>query len=147
MADYQHVLIAVDFSSACQKVLDKGIDIANKYHSKITLAHIVEYLPPLDFANEPITTPDWVMNEEALVKNAETSMKKLVEDNQLSDANTTVLVGTPKNEIVRLAEELATDLIVIGSHGRHGISRLLGSTAYPVLHHAKCDVLAIRIQD
>lgn len=147
MADYQHVLIAVDFSRTCQKVLEKGIDIARKNHSKITLAHIVEYLPPLDFANEPIATPDWVLNEEALVKNAETSMKKLQEENGLSDADCLVLSGTPKNELVRLAEELPADLIVIGSHGRHGIGRLLGSTAYPVLHHAKCDVLSVRIQD
>ena len=41
----------------------------------------------------------------------------------------------------------AVDLIVVGSHGRHGLALLLGSTADAVLHHAKCDVMAVRLQD
>ncbi len=55
--------------------------------------------------------------------------------------------GVPGQEIVRLAEQEQIDLIIVGSHGRHGLALLLGSTASNVLHHAKCDVLAIRLQD
>ncbi|MDN5937003.1 MAG: universal stress protein, partial [Nitrosospira sp.] len=55
--------------------------------------------------------------------------------------------GVPEREIVRIAEEERVDLIVVGSHGRHGLALLLGSTANSVLHHAKCDVMAIRLQD
>ena len=47
---------------------------------------------------------------------------------------------------VGIAEEHAVDLIVIGSHGRHGLQRILGSTASGVLHTATCDVLAVRIR-
>jgi len=50
-------------------------------------------------------------------------------------------------EITRYADDKQADLIVIGSHGRHGLQRLLGSTATPVLHNAKCDVLAVRIKE
>ncbi len=49
-----------------------------------------------------------------------------------------------KREIVRFAKERRIDLIVVVSHGRHGISALLGSTADGVLHTASCDVLAVR---
>lgn len=56
-------------------------------------------------------------------------------------------MGSPKLEIVRVAEERQVDLIVVGSHGRHGLALLLGSTANGVLHHAKCDVLAVRLAD
>jgi universal stress protein A len=56
-------------------------------------------------------------------------------------------MGSPKLEIVRVAEENNVDLIIVGSHGKHGIALLLGSTANGVLHHAKCDVLAVRIYD
>jgi len=55
--------------------------------------------------------------------------------------------GAPKQEIVQLAEREQVDLIVVGSHGRHGLSLLLGSTANSVLHYAKCDVMAIRLLD
>jgi nucleotide-binding universal stress UspA family protein len=55
--------------------------------------------------------------------------------------------GSTRREILRLAKELDTNLIVIGSHGREGIQRLLGSTANAVLHGAPCDVLAVRIKD
>ena len=55
--------------------------------------------------------------------------------------------GNPVHDIVRMAEEQQIDLIIIGSHGRHGIRRLLGSTANGVLHHATCDVLAVRLTE
>ena len=56
-------------------------------------------------------------------------------------------MGSTKLEIVATAEEQHVDLIVLGSHGRHGLALLLGSTANGVLHHAKCDVLAVRLKD
>ena len=55
--------------------------------------------------------------------------------------------GVPGQEIVRIAEQEQVDLIIVGSHGRHGLALLLGSTANSVLHHATCDVMAIRLQD
>jgi universal stress protein A len=57
------------------------------------------------------------------------------------------VVGSPKTEILGLAEEKSTDLIVVGSHGRHGLGVLLGSTATSLLNHARCDILAVRLTD
>ena len=56
-----------------------------------------------------------------------------------------IVLGRPETEIHNVAEELDADVIVIGSHGRHGLALLLGSTANSVLHGAKCDVLAVRV--
>jgi universal stress protein A len=56
------------------------------------------------------------------------------------------VVGRPETEIHHVAEEIGADLVVVGSHGRHGLSLLMGSTANGVLHGAKCDVLAVRVQ-
>jgi universal stress protein A len=64
----------------------------------------------------------------------------------VADAGQHVAQGSTKNEITRLALELQADLIVMGSHGRHGLALLLGSTANAVLHAAPCDVLAIRVK-
>lgn len=55
--------------------------------------------------------------------------------------------GNPKQEITHIAVRGNVDLIVVGSHGRHGLALLLGSTANAVLHYAKCDVIAVRLQD
>jgi universal stress protein A len=56
-----------------------------------------------------------------------------------------VELGATKFEIARVAKENTFDLIVVGSHGRHGVALLLGSTANAVLHGAPCDVLAVRV--
>ncbi|MCV6604433.1 MAG: universal stress protein, partial [Porticoccaceae bacterium] len=53
----------------------------------------------------------------------------------------------PAHELHRYAEENQVDLIVVGSHGRHGLALLLGSTANGVIHGAGCDVLAVRIRE
>ena len=76
--------------------------------------------------------------------------------NQIRRLSTTRLVfpsnrwmvwGVPKQEIVQIAVQENIDLIVVGSHGRHGLALLLGSTANSILHYAKCDVMAVRLKD
>lgn len=52
--------------------------------------------------------------------------------------------GSIKKEILRVAQERQIDLIIIGSHGKHGLGRLLGSTANAIVHGAQCDVLIVR---
>ncbi|MCY1401873.1 Universal stress protein family protein [compost metagenome] len=64
---------------------------------------------------------------------------------ELSGANAHLTYGQPRQEIHNLAKEDGCDLIVVGSHGRHGLALLLGSTANDVLHGAPCDVLAVRL--
>jgi len=56
-----------------------------------------------------------------------------------------VIIGQPAQEMHRFANDNHVDLIVVGSHGRHGISLILGSTATGVLHGSHCDVLAVRV--
>jgi universal stress protein A len=56
-----------------------------------------------------------------------------------------LIFGRPESEIQRTADEFGADVIVVGSHGRHGLALLLGSTANGVLHGATCDVLAVRV--
>jgi universal stress protein A len=56
-----------------------------------------------------------------------------------------VKIGNPAHEIRDAATELEADLIVVGTHGRHGLGLLLGSTANAVLHGVGCDVLAVRV--
>ena len=54
--------------------------------------------------------------------------------------------GVAKTEIIKFAKKLEADLIVVGSHGAHGIKGILGETATGVLHKAKCDVFVVRVK-
>ena len=84
--------------------------------------------------------------EERLIENAQRSLRLLAKKLGAANAECRVLVGTPKTAIVQAASESGADLIVLGSHGVHGLELLLGSTANAVLHGATCDVLAVRVR-
>lgn len=60
------------------------------------------------------------------------------------DLTIKIMKGPPEKEIVELAEEWGADLIVVGSHGRGFIGRMIGSVSDAVVHHAPCSVLVIR---
>jgi len=64
---------------------------------------------------------------------------------EVTKENSHLTYGQPRQEIHHLAKEHGCDLIVVGSHGRHGLALLLGSTANDVLHGAPCDVLAVKL--
>ena len=145
MNNYRHVLVAVDFSATADEVLNKAMDIASRNKSKLSMLHVVEYLPPIDSAYEPILASNWNIDEKLLLEQAEKSLQKFADKHQLSDAAQHVVLGTPKYEISQFVKDQHCDLVVLGSHGQHGIGLLLGSTANAVLHDMPCDVLAVKV--
>jgi universal stress protein A len=106
----------------------------------------VEDFPLTDFAYEPMISVDIDMRE-ALLESAKKQLTKLAAARSIPSNQQWVECGSPGHDLVRIADENQVDLIVVGSHGRHGIKMLLGSTANAVLHHAHCDVLAVRLKD
>ena len=147
MPPYRNVLIAIDFSPSADQVIIRALQIVEDLGAKLTLMHVVDHLPPLGFGEEPLIAPDWMIPEQALLDSAKKSLSSFVKKHRLTDAEQLVTIGTPHLEVVATAEDKNIDLIVIGSHGRHGVRLLLGSTANGVLHHAQCDVLAVRIKE
>lgn len=146
MTNYQHILIAADFSPHHADVVARAQELAQHYQASLSLCHIIEDYPITDFAYEPMISVDIDMHEE-LLKSAKAHIQTIADELAISEQNQWVEFGNPKHDIVRLAEQHKVDLIVVGSHGRHGIKLLLGSTANAVLHHAQCDVLAVRLSD
>ncbi len=143
---YQHILVALDFSDASAQILQRALDIAGQYGARLTLLHIVDYPPPLGFADDFTPSPAVLIDEQELVEQGTRSLARYAERHRLGpDIEQRVELGSPRREIVASAAEHGVDLIVIGSHGRHGIGRLLGSTASAVLNAAGCDVLAVRV--
>lgn len=146
MQNYQHILIAADFSPHHSDVCKRAKELAEHYQAKLSICHIIEDYPITDFAYEPMISVDIDMHEE-LMKNAKSRITTLAKDLDVADQYQWVEFGNPRQDIVKLAEQHDVDLIVVGSQGRHGIKLLLGSTANAVLHHAQCDVMAVRLTD
>lgn len=150
MNAYKQILVAVDLTEDSQRVCQQAIEVAKGNNASIFLIHVVEIVYQISVAYEPMFYPafeDISQNEEELIKLSKTKMADLIKGLKTAEnvrIESDVISGIPKAEILRLAEEKQTDLIVCGSHGRSGFELLLGSTANAILHHAPCDVLAVR---
>jgi len=144
--DYQHILIAADYSNHSDEICQKAQQLAERYQAKLSICHIVEDFPLTDFAYEPMISVDINMRD-ALLDAGKKQLSKLANKLAIPTNQQWVECGSHGHDIVRIADDNNVDLIVVGSHGRHGIKLLLGSTANAVLHHAHCDVLAVRLQD
>lgn len=142
---YQHMLVAVDFSPGTEDVVARAHDLSQRYMARVSLVHVVE--PMLMEYTGELVLPEDLDLERQLVDSGRDRLAELGERLHVRDSDRHVLVGSPRTEIVRIAEDNGADLILVGSHGRHGLSLLLGSTANAVLHHAPCDVVAVRIGD
>lgn len=142
MGTYNTMLVAIDLSEEAAQVVEHGMSLAK---SQGSAAHIIHVIEPLSFAYGGDIPMDFSGVQEEIQRQAEAQLAKLGAQYGISKERQHLVLGRPANEIHALAEELAADLIVVGSHGRHGFALLLGSTANGVLHGAKCDVLAVRV--
>ena len=139
---YKHILLAVDLSQEGAQVVDKAIALQKVHSSHLTLAHVVE---PISYAYGDIAINAGEI-QHRLKTSSDDHLQRIVEKNDLTDTTCITLYGKAANEIHHYAEQHNVDLIVTGSHGRHGLQLLLGSTANGILHGANCDVLAVRIK-
>ncbi|HET8710748.1 MAG TPA: universal stress protein [Spongiibacteraceae bacterium] len=142
MGDYNTILAAVDLSEEANEVATKAARFAAANQAKLHLIHVIE---PLSFAYGGDIPIDFSTIQEEIQRQAETQLRELCSKLNVPVERLHILLGRPENEIHALAEKLSADLIIVGSHGRHGLALLLGSTANGVLHGAKCDVLAMRV--
>lgn len=145
MSGYQHVLCAVDLGGENLAVASQAVELARQNGAKLSLLHVVEYIP-IDLANE-LVLPQQQDIEDQLVKRSKKALTKLASRLEFEQISENTVSGSTKAEIIEFSKANKIDLIVLGQHGRHGFSRLLGSTANAVLHNAPCDVLAVRIGD
>jgi len=143
MSEYQHILIAVDLTEHSETVARRAQALAGQNGARLSLLHVVEYIP-VDPAGEALL-PTPVNLEDELVESARSRLDALASALGIGECRRFVEIGSIKAEIVRIATEQQVDLIVLGSRERHGLAVLLGSTEKSVLAQAPCDVLAVRL--
>lgn len=141
--DYQHILLATDFSPASKQAAIRAQHLAEKHAARLTFLHVFEELIIYSEFFEPTLTDLTTLDNERK-KHATEQLQKLADASGQHDVVIEVQQGHPKQIIQEFSREHDVDLIVLGSHGGSGITRLLGSTANRVLHDAPCDVLIVK---
>jgi nucleotide-binding universal stress UspA family protein len=142
MTPFQHILVPVDFGVAMDPALDLALSLARGSNAQVTLLHAFDvapfmnvspFMPPLD--TEPVLA--------GLEKNMKTLREKVAATWPKTDS--VVRAGNVYDVIVDVAKKGGCDLIVIGTHGRQGVSHaLLGSVAEKVVRLAPVPVLTVR---
>ena len=142
---YKNILLAVELNSAGdQQIIKKALELVQEFDAKLTLVHAIEHISSYG-ATYGVAVGGEI--EEMLLESARKEMRKLGEKINVPEKQQIIKFGPAKVTILDEVENTNTDLIIVGSHGRHGIRLLLGSTANAVLHAAPCDVLAVRIKE
>lgn len=142
---YTRIVVAVDLSDDAKNVLSKAILLQHTPTDDLHLIHVIEPIPVSSgYDLSPALPLEW---DNVLQERAEDFLKQLAKETGKDNIKMHVSLGSVKGEIFSITKEVGADLIVIGTHGRHGIGLLLGSTATSVIHGTPCDVLAVRVKE
>jgi len=148
LPEWRHVLMPTDFSRHADHALQRAAEIARRYGARLTLMTAEEeaivydelYDPLEGGFGYPIADPEMTQLQ---LDNTRKRLEKMAAGLGLPAVSVEVSVGSPKSAIRSYVEAQKVDLVVMGSHGRRGLARLLGSTTHAVLHGARCDVLSV----
>lgn len=135
----QRVLVPIDFSEESFEALEVGLQLVEQ-GNQVSIVHVLQDLAPLE-AGEV-----WgVVDPTARIEGARRALRERLTGDKYSDLRLEVILGDPAHEIADYAAKIKAEMIVIPSHGRRGITRLLmGSTAERVVRLAHCPVLVLR---
>lgn len=137
MPNYQRILLATDFSDHNQAPIEQADLLTANLNAKLTIIHVIEPIPAYGYqVGDDL--------ESTIIDSAKHQLTVIGQQLNLADDHIHLKFGSVKKQVLTLADELNCDLIIIGSHGRHGLNHLLGSSAQSIVHHAKCDVLTVR---
>lgn len=137
---YKKVLFATDFDEVGVSAAHKAKKIADENQAELMLVHVVEPIPAYAYPG----FAGFAEVEVSIREQAEKELNALANQLGVDEKHRLLEFGSVKNEVLRLADEHQVDLIVTGSHGKHGLALLLGSTANAILHGSHCDMLIVQ---
>lgn len=134
---YKHIILATDLSGESKIVAQKALELAKKFGAKLSMVHTIEPIPAYGY-------PEVTELRSPFIDKVKNEMQTFAQDLNLAEEDLHIEFGSVKATVINKTKELGADLIIVGSHGRHGLSRLLGSSASGIVHSADCDVFVIR---
>lgn len=143
MLEIQTILVPIDFSDTADHALEIARSLARDHHAKLVLmtSPPPQPTPPMT----EVYIPE--LGDPRLVEECRLRLRQLVQSITDLPVEQRLIMGAPGPSIVEAANEVNADMIVMGTHGRSGLWRMLmGSVAEYVLRHAACPVLAIKPQ-
>ncbi len=136
------VVVPVDFSGESANAIRTGLQLVDDPSS----LHLLHVLLPIDDLSPGVLMGE--VTDKTRMQHVRSHLEKLAQGNGAAAAHQIVLLGIPGLEIADYAKKQSADMIVIPSHGYHGMKRLvLGSVAERVIRHAECSVLVLRRSD
>ena len=146
MSEYKHILFAADFSPVAEVAGKRAVQIAACFGARLTVLHVIDYFPE-DLPVECIG-PEDKDPAQHLMENSQTRLAALTAGLDFDNIDNQVVFSTHSAawEIAEYARQQSVDLVVTGSHGRHGLTDILGSTAGSTAHRVTCDLLVVRGQ-
>lgn len=142
MSDYRRIVLAVDLTEESNIVAERARKLVDAFGAELHIVHVIE---PLSLAYGGDIPMDLSTVQDQIHDQARSHLAEFAANLQVPEDRQHLIFGRPESEIQRTAQKVNADVIVVGSHGRHGLALLLGSTANGVLHGASCDVLAVRV--
>ena len=143
----KRILYATDYSKASARALDQAVQLAKQNAAELLVVHVLEPVTPYVTGDDYGSTELYLRLEETTKKEAQSSMHKLMQKLQKLKvkAKSLLLKGSTHDQIIKAAKSRKADMIVIGTHGRTGLTKLfMGSVAGKVVSTAQCPVLTVR---
>lgn len=144
---YKHILVPTDFSATSDAALEHARALASAFGSELSLVHVFEDPLLSGAVTAEAFVPEAPEVRDALMKEAQTRLTHRIrpDDRETLRATGEIITGSPATAIADHAARVGADLIVMGTHGRGGVSHLLlGSVAERVVRMAPCPVLTVR---
>ena len=137
MSQYTHILFATDLTELTKNIAPKVKKLAELYGAKISLITVLEQITPFGYPGIPNV-------ESSVSEQVQNAMDEFGDKIQVPKERQYIEFGSVKGKVLSYADSIQADLIVVGSHGRHGLTRFLGSSANAIVNAAECDVLLLR---
>lgn len=145
MGIYRQIVFGIDLHPNCDFTVARKVqNLAKVFGAELTFVHAVEHINTYGIGQ---AYPSVLDIEDSILEAAKKEMGRLADDLGIPVGSCVVELGSPKAVLFHQVKARQADLLVVGSHGRHGLALLFGSTASNVTHGAECDVMAIRIRD
>jgi nucleotide-binding universal stress UspA family protein len=137
------ILVPIDLDESAAHVLDYAVALAAKLDAKLHVLHVAPW--PLLGPEVPVAVTETAMTEIMECKQKAFDEVVAAHTARAPVRSAVVMTGEARTAILAAAQEMRADLIVMGTHGRRGVSRLvLGSVAESVARTAPCPVLLVR---